>query len=393
VTVAYRETEVLFGRADAIYWRIMMKFRAVGILSLLVLTLGCSNTTLNPAKSQAARSYSGTASVGDFLSITLDPTAQTLSYTNKSNGDTGSNIPYILNSDGTYAVNDPQGNLVAAYEVPGFGLLVEAEKAGPNHNALALVTAVTTGSNISTTTWANQSFNYMDFRTAAGGVEIGSVVMDAQGNVSNDGYWPYGAVTGQQTFNTGSMPASAFTVDPSGAFMTAPAPGDSGAFITVFGTPNGEFFIDTPSGAIIGLQKATSKDFDPTTAGTYKAIYYQKTGANTGPGNVETGTPSLGNATIVVTANAQITVTDSTGTVIMQATLAPVADTAYLYGTAGELNDPCFGLFTFQLTTGSSQQDVFVAFINQALLFSSFTAALPVGQSSTYNYLYGVGLQ
>ena len=115
-----------------------MKFRAVGILSLLVLTLGCSNTTLNPAKSQAARSYSGTASVGDFLSITLDPTAQTLSYTNKSNGDTGSNIPYILNSDGTYAVNDPQGNLVAAYEVPGFGLLVEAERRGLKARRLSL---------------------------------------------------------------------------------------------------------------------------------------------------------------------------------------------------------------------------------------------------------------
>ena len=367
-----------------------MKSRAFGLLLSVVFALGCGNTSSNPANSNAARSYSGTASVGDFLSITLDPAARTFSYTNLSNGDTGVNIAYVVNADGTYTLQDPQGNLVAAYEVPSFGLLVQAAKAGPNHNTPALITAMAKGSSISTTSWANQSFNYMQFRTSSGGMEVGSVIMDAQGNVHNDSYWPYGASSGQASFHTGSFSASTFTPDPSGAFMTMP--NGNGGFDYVFGTPNGVFAVDTSNGAIIGLKKAASKTFAPATAGTYKAIYYQKIGASTGVGNVETGTPSMGNATIVVGSNAQITVQDSQGNTIVQTTLTPVADAAYLYG-AGELGDPCFGLFTFRVNTGNSQQDVFVTFVDHAVLFSSFTGMLPAAQGNTYDYLYGVGLK
>jgi hypothetical protein len=82
---------------------------------------------------------------------------------------------------------------------------------------------------------------------------------------------------------------------------------------------------------ILGLKKAATKDFDPTFAGTYKAIYYQKTGAQTGQGNVRTGTAGLGNATMVISADAQITVTDTNGAMLMQASLTPVAHTTYLY--------------------------------------------------------------
>jgi hypothetical protein len=46
----------------------------------------------------------------------------------------------------------------------------------------------------------------------------------------------------------------------------------------VFGTANGNFAVDNPNGRILRLKKAATKDFDPTFAGTYKALYYQKTG-------------------------------------------------------------------------------------------------------------------
>jgi hypothetical protein len=367
-----------------------MKIRTFGLLLLLVFALGCGSTTTKNT-SNAARTYSGTASVGDFLTITLNPAALTFSYTNLSNGDTGTDIPYLVNADGTYTLQDPHGNLVAAYEVSGFGLLVQAKKAGPNHNAFALITAVAKGSGISTTTWANQSFNYMQFRTAAGGLEIGSVTMDAQGDVNNNSYWPYGASSNQSPFNTGFFSASSFVPDPSGAFMTM-SNGNGGSDY-VFGTLNGVFVVDSSNGSIIGLKKAASKNFDPATAGTYKAIYYQKTGATTGVGNVETGTPSLGNATIVVGSNGQITVQDSQGNTIVQTALTAVADAPYLYGSGGELSDPCFGLFTFRVTTLNSQQDVFVTFVDHAVLFSSFTGAIPAAQGNTYNYMYGVGLK
>src|SRR2546423_15556366 len=101
---------------------VSMKSRIFPLASLLLFLgygfLGCNTST---TASSAPRSYSGTASVGDFLSITLDPAAHTLAYSNVSNGDSGT-IPYVVNVDGTYTLQDPQGVLVAAYEVPNFGM-------------------------------------------------------------------------------------------------------------------------------------------------------------------------------------------------------------------------------------------------------------------------------
>jgi hypothetical protein len=120
--------------------------------------------------------------------------------------------------------------------------------------------------------------------------------------------------------------------------------GEPGVYDYVFGTANGFFIVDTPSGSILGLPKASTKDFDPVTAGIYNAIYYEKTGASTGAGNVQTGSPSLGKATIVVSATGAVTVTDPQGNVVTQATLTPIADASYLYGSGGQLTDPCNGM-------------------------------------------------
>lgn len=75
-------------------------------------------------------------------------------------------VSYTVNADGTYALNDPNQNLLAAYEVPNYALLLQAAKAGPNHNTLALVTAVQK-STISIGTWADHDYNYMQFRTSS----------------------------------------------------------------------------------------------------------------------------------------------------------------------------------------------------------------------------------
>jgi hypothetical protein len=369
-----------------------MKLTLALLILCLMSTAGCNTTPGASAPgagtTSSVRSYNGTASVGDFLKITLDSSAHTLTYTNVSNGDTGT-IPYTVNSDGTYALNDTNGNLIAAYEVPGYALLVQAAKTGPNHDMPALITAVDSGS-ISVATWAGQSFNYMQFRTSSGGLEAGSASMDSQGNVSITSYWPYGSVSQGNAFNQGGFSGANFLADPSGTFLKM-ADGN-GTFDYVFGTANGIFAVDTPNGAILGLKKAATKAFDPSFAGNYKAIFYQKTGATTGMGNVETGTPSLGNATLSITSAGGITIQDAQGAPMLQAVLTPVADTSYLYGS-GELQDPCYGLFTFRVTSANSQQDVFMTFMDRAVLFSSFHASLPWGSGNTYDYMYGVGLK
>jgi hypothetical protein len=103
------------------------------------------------------------------------------------------------------------------------------------------------------------------------------------------------------------------------------------------------FVVGNSNGPILGFETTASKAFDPSVAGACKAIFYQKTGATPGPSNTELGTPGLGSATLVIDANANVTVKDAEGNTLIQATPTPVADTSYLYGTAGELAHPCLG--------------------------------------------------
>jgi hypothetical protein len=364
-------------------------FLFLTLLFTLLFTASCGNAPGSGSASSSSRSYSGTASVGDFMNITLDSTGQTITYTNVSNGDTGV-VPYTVNPDGTYTLNDPAGNLVAAYEIPGYAMLLEAEKTGSDHATPALVTAVAE-SQVTLATFENHGYNYMQFRTAAGGMEAGSVILDAQGNVSVSSYWPYGAtLQNSSAFHSNMMQGGNFSEDSTGNFLRL---SDRGGTDFVFGTAQGIFLVDTGNGAILDLGKAATKNFDPAVAGTYHAIYYQKTNATTGQGNIESGIASLGNATLVIGAQGNVTVQDAQGNTVIQAALTAVADASYLYGSSGELQDPCNGLFTFRISTANSQQDVFVTFMGRAVLFSSFTGALPRNGGSPYQYLYGVGLK
>ena len=74
----------------------------------------------------------------------------------------------------------------------------------------------------------------------------------------------------------------------------------------------------------------------------------------------------------------------------MPAGLAPRASVAISGETPS--GAPCVSR-TFRVTTANSQRDVFVAFQDRSVLFSSFSTSLPWQPGSTYDYLYGVGLK
>ncbi|MGA8301212.1 MAG: hypothetical protein WB817_17150 [Terriglobales bacterium] len=353
--------------------------------AMLALT-ACGGSVSNSG-SGAVRDYNGTASVGDFLTISLNPATQTLSYDNYTSGVKAS-VPYTTTGAGTYTFTDPTGNLISGYEVPNYAFLIEADKAGPNQDTLALITAVET-TPITLASFEGNRYNYMQFRTSSGGIDAGSVVIDAQANITTSSYWPYGAVQDpSDPFNSSSFSGSQIQEDPSGNFLTL---AEGGGTDYIFGTSTGVFVVDTANGAILGFQKTASKAFDASFAGTYKAVFYERTNASVGQDNQESGTPSLGNASIVVDASGNVTMTDAQSNTLLAGTLSAVADASYLYGSPGELADPCYGLFTFRIMHGQQPQDVFVTFLNNSILFGSFS---PVSKSgSGYEYLYGVGLK
>ena len=368
-----------------------MKTARFLLIAFACLLAGCDSTSrLATTPAATVRNYNGTASVGDFLTISIDSSAQTITYKNYTNGEHGT-VPYTVNADGTYTITDPQGNLLSAYEVPGSALMVEAANAGPNSNSQALITAIESVP-ASINTFAGKNFNYIQFRTSTGGIEIGTVSVDGSGDITHASFWPFGVFDSSQSFNSGSFPASAVTEDASGNFFTITEQNSAQDY--VFGTQNGLFAVDTGNGTILSQPKASSKDFNATNAGTYKAIYYEKSNAMTGQNNQESGTPSEGTATIVVGQGGGVTVTDSNNNVMATGTLAAIADTPRIYdGTANTLPDPLFGMFTFRSSTSSTQQDVFVTFQGNAVIFSSFETALPINGYQPYTYFYGVGLK
>jgi len=368
-----------------------MKGAKFALLVAVCLLAGCNPTSKLSTNTQGAvRAYNGTAAVGDFLTISIDSNAQTITYNNHTNGQSGT-VPYTTNADGSYTITDPQGNLLSAYEVPGSVLVVEAANAGPNQDSASLITAVESVP-ASVNTFAGRDFNYAQFRTRDGGVEIGTVTIDGQGNITARSYDPGGMMwTPSNYFNGGTMLASGIQEDASGTFFTVTDP--NGSQSTVFGTQNGVWAVDNNNGAIIGLPKASSKAFNPAAAGAYNAIYYEKPNAQM-QNNVEVGTPVEGKASITVSSAGAVTITDSQNNTMASGTLVAVADTPYIYdGTANTLPDPCYGLFTFRTLTASLHQDIFVTFQGNAVIFSSFQTALPVQNNGTYTYFYGVGLK
>lgn len=370
---------------------------------LLVLAIcflsACSTSKQNSSQNvsqSTVRNYNATASVGDFLTISIDSQAQTITYNNHTNGESGT-VPYTVNADGSYTINDPQGNLLAAYEVPGDIMAIEAANAGPNRDTVALVTAIENGP-ISVQDFKGKTFHYTQFRTNNGGVEIGTGNIDDSGNMGGSYYDP-GAIMWSPPayFGAGTASGSTLVEDSSGDFFTITDQTKSET-MTVFGTQNGLFAIDGSGGAVIGLPQAAGKDFDPTVAGAYNAIYYEKQNAQM-QGQCpaacsEIGTPVEGKASVTVTSGGAVTITDSHSQVLATGTLVAIADDPNLYdGTANKLSSPCYGLFTFATTTSSLHQETFVTFESNAVIFSSFQTALPLVNNGPYTYFYGVGLK
>src|ERR1700679_20333 len=93
--------------ADAMDWRYVfvrgefMKIRVVSALLMILAFVCCSSTPRTVATTPASRVYQGTASVGDFMTITVNSGEGTIAYTDVSNNTSGT-VPYTTNSDGTY---------------------------------------------------------------------------------------------------------------------------------------------------------------------------------------------------------------------------------------------------------------------------------------------------
>jgi hypothetical protein len=110
----------------------------------------------------------------------------------------------------------------------------------------------------------------MQFRTSSGGIQAGSVIIDGTGHIAVSSYSPSGALNqGGSAFQNNTLDITQAQQDPSGTFLTLPDDNCGGADY-VFGTGKGIFVVDNPNGTILGLAKATSKNFDPASPSPIK---------------------------------------------------------------------------------------------------------------------------
>lgn len=378
--------------------------QALSIAMLGITTLvGCGgggggSTTVVPVQTTRASttstntsSYNGSGSVGDFFNITVDHAAQTITYSNLTNGTSGT-VTYTVNADGSYALSDP--GIVSAVEVKDMAMVLQCNNGGTNRNTPCLVTAVQSQAMTPQDMYGN-SYNYMQWRTNNGGVEIGYIDFDAQGNGAHMMYSPVFAQEGQASIHDQPFANTLFSAGPANQYVVLNGNNAQG---TIFGTASGYVVFDTPNGSGVCMKATTSSAFDPANAGTYHAIRYSKSGAQEN-NNTESGTPDLGRVDVVVDGSGNLTVTDpaNNNTLVFSGALTPVANASYLVGN-NKFADPCNGMFTCRTTTANSQSDLFVTFMQGSLFFSYYQTALPYvapfpGTNGTYDYSYGVGLK
>ncbi|HEY1256961.1 MAG TPA: Ig-like domain-containing protein, partial [Terracidiphilus sp.] len=348
------------------------------------------------------RNYSGSASVGDFVSFTVDQNKNTLSYNNISNGQTGT-VSYSQDAFGSITLNDPSSHLLAVTEVPGYGMVALMNNAGAAADQLALITSINE-QQITADSFDGQKYNMFEFRTKGGGVGIAPIAIDSNSNFSGTEFMPFNLLGSNNSgFNLLSgfqLSAVATSPSPDYLFVQLPEPPANSGKNYIFGAPNGMFLVDSEDGSMIGLPKASSKDFDSSWANTYTFTYYEKSNAYGPDGNSqEAGDISGGVGTLTLDSSGNLSLNDGSGNTMATGQLSAVADTASLYdgtttggpATVGELGDPAWGVFTFTDASSGQPQQVFAAFAGTTVLLSSFKTAASFNPGDNYDYFYGVG--
>ncbi len=345
--------------------------------------------------------YHAAAPVGDFLTLTIDNDAHTIDYLNVTNGDTGT-VTFTDRSDGGMDVTDPNGDLVLCYELPGKAVVCQGSELGssPTHASRepALLFGVLDTPLVKEDLKGLGGVGYMQFRTKEGGMEVGHFDFDAGGNAAGNAYFPMNLVLpegcyGKTMYNALDISFADFADNATYGCVDRTETTPGGTQVSrVFGTPSGDYMVDSPNGALFIWRDAASTSFSAAKAGSYTALVYSKHVTYTS--GTETGAPTISTAAVDISADGKITVTQGTDTVFDAVQLSPFAGSPWQGAT--EVTDPTPGLFYFMDTNSTPNEPVFVTFFQNAMAFATFhpdTAASACNETAEYSYTYGIAVK
>ena len=343
--------------------------------------------------------YHAAASVGDFLTLTIDHDANTIEYVNITNGDDGT-VPFTERSDGGLDVNDPNGDLVQCYEVPGQAVVCKGDSLGPDptHAEPALLYGVL-DEPLTKADLYGVSVGYLQFRTKEGGIEVGHVAFGLTGDATGTGYFPVRQVLPQPTcygkaeYSDLEMLGTDMVDNPTYHCVDWTEPGHPLDVNHLFGTAGGDFMVDSKNGALFVFRDAASKDFDTANAGTYTRARLQEE-RELRAGHGESGIPEISTVTVVIDSSGSVTVTDGAETLVDSEALLPFEDSEWQ--GADKIVDPVHGLFYFR---DAGDVPVFVTFFDDAMAFGQFTpehvgdCTLDPQEPALYTYMYGIAVR
>jgi hypothetical protein len=369
-----------------------------------MLAMACGGGGGGGSSKSTKHTYHAAAPVGDFLTLTIDTGAKTIDYVNTTNGDSGT-VTYTDRSDGGMDVTDPKGDLVLCYELPGKAVVCKGDQLGPisaTHPVKepSLLFGVLDVPLVKNDLKGIGGVGYMQFRTREGGMEVGHFTFDADGNAAGNAWFPMNQVFptpppqcyGKTEFNALSISFADFTDNATlGCVERTEVTVDGPQVSRVFGTPSGDFMVDSPSGALFIWRDAASTAFDAAKAGTYTALRYEKHVTLDNWVEVPaSGYPKVSTAAVVISADAKITVTQGGVTIFDSVALSPFAGSPWQGPTKVTSTTP--GLFFFM----DGSKPVFVTFFQNAMAFATFnpqTAASACNGVADYSYSYGIAVK
>jgi|GEM_PF-4267067 len=344
------------------------------VFSLLVMSACGSSSNSNPTP-PSSDAYLATATVGDFIAITIDHGTDTLSYVNHSNADSDT-VPFVVQPDGRLLIN---GDTIG-YEVSGFGVVVGMNNTGPGASTPSLVIGVTPKPGISTATMSGRVVNIMQFRTDDAGIEVGHSASGADfpNTTATHMYRP-----STDDYDSGGLGGGAVvvTVGGGGTYLQFTAPSETQPTY-VADTDSGMLFIDNPNGSFVAVAQAAGPAFDPLNAGTYRGVIY----------NNDNSTASFEHTDIAITIGGVLTSTGASGAVFGPVYLIPVSQHAGLTtGLAGNMN----GVFVLHDSADATtlpvnpQNFIYVMFAENTMLIAHYENKGVAG----FEYAYGMAMR
>jgi hypothetical protein len=234
--------------------------------------------------------YKASAVIGDFIEVTIQDTS--LTYVNRTNGWSGTDVPLIMDEDGYLTFgNDP--NLILGRHLPGSFCMFHTATAGKTSNQKAFILGLAVRP-YTEASFPQRMLNYMQFRVNNGGFEVGYIDATAD-EIKHRHYgpvWagnPEGGLSEETSF---AVDATTFTLSEDRTYLskTFVENGGESNDVTIFQTMDDDVVLDMNNGSIVAFSQRADNTL-PT--GVYTGLLFGRDDAQSLENNTETGTDLL----------------------------------------------------------------------------------------------------